>query len=530
MAEFKTEPGSPEGSLPPEKPAPRPPRPRENASADVLPYNPGVEKSILSAILLDGSNINLVMSALGTVRSALDSDSKKASRNLSPAENLFFRRVANTMFRDPVNAVIYEAMLSLQANNTPIDVLSVADWLRRAQKLDQIGGEFYLLELQRFAASTVHLENWCRILKDFAMLREMMHTCSSALDLCKSNTEDVKQLLDTVETSIFNVRNNFVQPEIKELKDMVRGVFQELMDVAEGRVEPGIPTGFPDLDKLLGGGLKRGEMFVLAARPSIGKTALALNIVRNIILKDSEPRRRVAFFSLEMTDSGIVQRLLSTESRIPLTAFSDRTFQNADMIKLTTAVSTLLKTKLYIDSTAGLSIYELRAKARKLKEMEGIDLIVIDYLQLMKAGGHEESRQVEVSAISGGIKSIAKELNIPVLVLAQLNRYEQASGGKQQENPLPKLSNLRESGAIEQDADVVCFIHRDRDETKEGGIRPGGAPAKDDKAHDKYTYLIVEKNRNGRTGIVKMQFVKELMEFRCVEHKYDTADMPDKKA
>jgi replicative DNA helicase len=287
-----------------------------------------------------------------------------------------------------------------------------------------------------------------------------------------------------------------------------------LIAIAKGDVEPGIPTGFPDLDKLIGGGLKRGEMFVLAARPSIGKTALALNIIRNIIMKETEPRKKVAFFSLEMTDTQIAQRMLCTEARIPITAFYERRFEPSDTPRLTGAVTNLRKAKLFIDATPGISVYELRAKARKLKAQEGIDLIVIDYLQLMKAGGAEESRQVTVANISGGLKAIAKELNIPVLVLAQLNRETEKGGSGKQEDALPKLSNLRESGAIEQDADVVCFIHRNRDDSKEGSGK------------DAVTHLIVEKNRNGKTGTVKVQFVKELMEFRCIEHKFGDGDVP----
>ena len=296
--------------------------------------------------------------------------------------------------------------------------------------------------------------------------------------------------------------------------------FKELVAIGQGNVEPGIPTGFPDLDKLIGGGLKRGEMFVLAARPSIGKTALALNIIRNIISKEATPRRkRVAFFSLEMSDTQIAQRMLCTEAKIPITAFYERRFEPSDLPKLTGAVAALRKTELFIDATPGISVYELRAKARKLKAQADIDMIVIDYLQLMKAGGSEESRQVTVANISGGLKAVAKELNIPVLVLAQLNRETEKGGGgggkaEKQADSLPKLSNLRESGAIEQDADVVCFIHRNREDSKEGSGK------------DAITYLIVEKNRNGKTGTVKVQFVKELMEFRCIEHKYEDGDVP----
>lgn len=491
------------------------PRALKNMPADARLYDFETERSVLSAILLDSSALNTVMTVLG-VQQTPDSLKKELRRKGESPDSTYYRSVANVMFRDPVHAIVYEAILCLNANNQTIDVLSVADWLRKNMRLDQIGGEIVLLEIQQHAASTAHLESWCRHLKDYAMLREMMRVCSSSIELCRGGTESVSTLMDKVESDIFNVRNSFVQPEISPLKKILTNTFQELIAIGKGEVEPGIPTGFPDLDKLIGGGLKRGEMFVLAARPSIGKTALALNIIRNIILKEVEPRKKVAFFSLEMTDNQIAQRMLCTEAKIPITAFYERRFEPSDTQKLTGAVANLRKAELFIDATPGISVYELRAKARKLKAQENIDLIVIDYLQLMKAGGAEESRQVTVANISGGLKAIAKELNIPILVLAQLNREtEKGAGGKQEkQDSLPKLSNLRESGAIEQDADVVCFIHRNRDDSKEGSGK------------DAVTYLIVEKNRNGKTGTVKVQFVKELMEFRCIEHKFGDGDVP----
>ena len=495
------------------------PRASKLMPADPRLYDFETERCVLSAILLDSSSLDTVLSVMG-VQENSDSKKKELRQKGESSERSHFRTVANVMFQDPVHAVIYEAILSLNANKQVIDLLSVADWLRKNMRMDQIGGELVLLEIQQHAASTAHLESWCKHLKDYAMLREMMRVCSSSVDLCRAGTENVSTIMDKVESDIFNVRNSFVQPEISPLKSILEKTFKELVAIGQGNVEPGIPTGFPDLDKLIGGGLKRGEMFVLAARPSIGKTALALNIIRNIISKEATPRRkRVAFFSLEMSDTQIAQRMLCTEAKIPITAFYERRFEPSDLPKLTGAVAALRKTELFIDATPGISVYELRAKARKLKAQADIDMIVIDYLQLMKAGGSEESRQVTVANISGGLKAVAKELNIPVLVLAQLNRETEKGGGgggkaEKQADSLPKLSNLRESGAIEQDADVVCFIHRNREDSKEGSGK------------DAITYLIVEKNRNGKTGTVKVQFVKELMEFRCIEHKYEDGDVP----
>ena len=267
------------------------------------------------------------------------------------------------------------------------------------------------------------------------------------------------------------------------------------------------------------GGLKAGEMFVLAARPSIGKTAIALNIVRNIMMKDIGGKRRtVAFFSLEMSAEQVAQRLLCTESRVPISSIMDRNLKPGDSSRLSAAAIALKNARLYIDPTAGISVFELRAKARKLHDLHKLDLIVIDYLQLMKSGdaAGKDSRQVEVAAISGGLKKLAKDLGLPVLVLAQLNREVEKGAGPA--NPKPKLSHLRESGAIEQDADVVVFLHRNRDDTKESNPEANkvGVDAE----------LIVEKNRNGKTGVVKLKFFPALMEFRSMEHRYGDSDVP----
>ena len=278
--------------------------------------------------------------------------------------------------------------------------------------------------------------------------------------------------------------------------------------------EPGIMTGFPDLDKMTGG-LKRGEMFVVAARPSIGKTAVALNIIRNIVMKNNP--KTVILFSLEMTDEQISTRLICTEADMSERTFRDGSFRNGDMPRLANAVKNLREAPFFIDPTGGLTIAELRAKARRMKIQHKIDLIVIDYLQLMQGSGHEESRQREVSEISSGIKSLAKELEIPVMVLAQLNREVE----KGTASTMPKLSHLRESGSIEQDADVVVFLHRDRDQAK--NLAPGASVE---------AKLIVEKNRNGETGYVDLEFYPSRMEF--VNVRYTTNDRPaaekDKKS
>ena len=249
------------------------------------------------------------------------------------------------------------------------------------------------------------------------------------------------------------------------------------------------------------GGLKAGEMFVLAARPSIGKTSLALNLIRNLVLPTRSPHpRRVAFFSLEMTAAQIARRLLCTEAGLSESVFWNKSFLDSDLTKMTNAVSAFQKAKLFIDDTGGLTIAELRAKARRLKMKEHIDCVVIDYLQLMHADGRTDSRQQEVAEISSGIKTLAKDLKIPVLVLAQLNREVDKTAGA---GARPKLAHLRESGTIEQDADIVTFLHRNRDDAKEVSSADQSVDAE----------WIIEKNRNGRTGILKLLFFPTKMEF-----------------
>lgn len=481
--------------------------------------DPDTERAVVAALLIEPSCIATVLTVLGGLSAPETGMQKKKSGDVDALRKSAFHSQALMIFYDPKLAVIYEAILELAEKNIGIDLLSVSDYLGRNSKLEAIGGQEYLLDVQSSIVSTANVETWCHTLRDYAMLREMIRTCTAAVDLCRNTTDDVKSLLDTIESEIFKVRNRFVQPEVRSLRDLMQETFEYFMRVYNREVEPGIPTEFPDLDALIGGGLKAGEMFVLAARPSIGKTAIALNIVRNIMMKDIGGKRRtVAFFSLEMSAEQVAQRLLCTESRVPISSIMDRNLKPGDSSRLSAAAIALKNARLYIDPTAGISVFELRAKARKLHDLHKLDLIVIDYLQLMKSGdaAGKDSRQVEVAAISGGLKKLAKDLGLPVLVLAQLNREVEKGAGPA--NARPKLSHLRESGAIEQDADVVVFLHRNRDDTKESNPEANkvGVDAE----------LIVEKNRNGKTGVVKLKFFPALMEFRSMEHRYGDSDVP----
>ena len=497
-------------------------------TADYADYE--VERSVLACILSDPDCTNTVASMLG-----VQFRTPAQGKNAPDGDSSVFARNAKIMFRDPKHAASYQSIHEVKSkspNDSP-DLLSVEDNLRRSGKLEMVGGVEALLDIQASIGSVANVENWCGILRQWAMLREMINACTSALQLCREpGGRDIHELLDGVEQSFFAVRNDFHRSEIKSIGELVMDALNHFVALMNKEIEPGIPTGFADLDKLLGGGLKKQEMVVLAARPSIGKTALALNIARNIAMrnvpdkradKDIQPsgkeRKSVAFFSLEMSAEQVAQRLLCTESKVSLSSISDGTFNIEETNRLSLGAKALSGAKLYIDPTGGLSIFELRAKARKLKESEsGLDLVIIDYLQLMRAGdiASRDGRQVEVSAISGGIKKLAKDLNVPVLVLSQLNREVEKTPNNK--TARPRLSNLRESGSIEQDADVVIFLHRDRDEAKENNREAARNGVE--------SLLLVEKNRNGKTGEVKVNFFPSLMEFRSITHKYGEQDIP----
>ena len=437
------------------------------------PHNLKVEQAVIACILREPKScIDTVVEKLGT---------------------------AGDAFYSAANRSIYQAAVELNKAGTIPDLLSVAHKLKSGGKLEAAGGELYLAEVYASIATTVNIESWCDILRKLCMLRRMIDACSGALIKCFDDNADPAALVEEIETDIYKIRNEDNKEAIKDLPVLVAQEFQMLLDIRDRKIEVGIPTGYAPLDDFTGG-LKKGEMFVLAARPSIGKTTLGLNIIANVAIK-GEKRRPVAFFSLEMTDSQIARRLLCSEAGIPESVFWNGTFNDSDMVKLTAAAAEIRKAQLFIDPTGGLTISELRAKARRLKNEHDIQLIVIDYLQLMHADNKVDGRQQEVAEISGGIKKLAKDLNIPVLVLAQLNREIDKNTSA---NARPKLAHLRESGAIEQDADIVTFLHRNRDDAK--NIADGASTEAE---------LIVEKNRNGKIGTVKMFFYPSKMLFEA---------------
>ena len=438
------------------------------------PHDPAVERAVLAAML----------------------------REPSPCVEIVTEHFrAPEVFYSHVHREIFRVIIELYADpQLKVDIILVAHRLKTQGKLEAVGGEIFLAELDGAISTTVNIESWCVILLKYSILRRMIDVCSESLLKCYDRDADAGQLVEEIETDIYKVRNEQTKSSIVEVQDIIADEFMELMKIYNGEKEVGIPTGYAQLDSYTGG-LKAGEMFVLAARPSIGKTSLALNLIRNLVLPTRTPSpRKVAFFSLEMTSAQIARRLLCTEAGLSESVFWNRSFQDSELTKMTNAVSAFQKAKLFIDDTGGLTIAELRAKARRLKLKEGIDCVVIDYLQLMHADGRTDSRQQEVAEISSGIKTLAKDLKVPVLVLAQLNREVDKTAGA---SARPKLAHLRESGTIEQDADIVTFLHRNRDDAKEVSSASQSVEAE----------WIIEKNRNGRTGVLKLLFFPTKMEF-----------------
>lgn len=406
-------------------------------------------------------------------------------------------RLENAFYR-PANQTIFNAMVELSSGKGDIslDPIVIADHLDRSGKLEEVGGRAYILQLLDSVPTAANIEFYVDIVKQNAILRHIIATCTETIQRCYSGDEDVHALLELVEQKIFEVTSMNETKELQTIQPLALEAINYLEKLATGDADVlGLKTGF-DFDKMITG-LMPGEMFVLAARPSIGKTALALNMASNIALNPSH-KAAVGIFSLEMPALALVLRMICSLARIGLSEFKSGAVAKSKWQAVMTAASELNKAQFIIDDTGAIDILELRAKARRMKSKHNVEVIFVDYLQLIRAHTKSNaSRENEVSMISGSLKAMAKELNIPVVVLAQLNR--QAEQGEK-----PKLSQLRESGAIEQDADVVALLHRERERQQEQ--RDGdnaGLPSE----------VIIAKNRNGATGTSELLFFPRYTRF-----------------
>lgn len=404
-------------------------------------------------------------------------------------------------FHVPAHSSIYEVLLEMYDLRQPIDVITLTQVLRDRKMLDQVGGPAFVTDLFTFLPTAANATYYIEILEEKYTLREIIRVCTEYAARSYEEQSEVTGLLDEVETQILKISQDRYKDKAAGMKEHVMVAIHAIEQLYENRGGlTGFATGLDTLDKMCDG-LHRQEMFVIAARPSMGKTALAMNIAEHIALELKKP---VAVFSLEMSSSQLVQRLLCSRARVNLENVRNGMMAERDFGAITQAASKLAESKIFIDDTAGLSILELRAKARRLKSQHGIEAIFIDYLQLLRSTSRraQDNRQIEIAEISSGLKALAKELDIPIVVLAQLNRNPESRSGESKGRP--RLSDLRESGSIEQDADVVGLLVReeyyaDSDEEK--------------KESEGKATLIIAKQRNGPVGDVPLTFLKQFTRF-----------------
>lgn len=422
---------------------------------------------------------------------------------LSPREVLndcIEQQIEEASFYSPAHGSIYRVLTEMWAANHPIDLITLNGRLRDLNLLDAVGGPGIAAELLGYVPTAANAPHYLEIVREKSLLRGMIAACTESASRCYEEQADVPQLLDDVERQIFSIGEKRLS---KTAKGMREEVFDALTNIEEmykrrGSIS-GLETGFTIFDQMTDG-LHAGEMIIIAARPSMGKTALAMNIVEHVALHPEKPRP-VGVFSLEMSTQQLVQRMLCSQARVNMRKIRSGMVAPTEHVKLNNAASTLSESAIFIDDTPSLSIMDLRARARRMRDRQRVELIAIDYIQLCRSTTKrgQENRQIEIAEISSGIKGLAKDLEIPIIVLAQLNRQPDQRGGGQ-----PRMSDLRESGSLEQDADVVALL-----------VRPEQY-AEDEEAkaeHSGKAELIIAKQRNGPTGNIALTFLKEYTRF-----------------
>jgi replicative DNA helicase len=411
-------------------------------------------------------------------------------------------------FYDGRHQRIYQAMLSLFERGNPVDLVTLTEELKRREELDQVGS-YYLTELTTSVASAANVEYHARIIAEKSLLRGMIETMTTVVGEAYDPSADAFDLLDRAEQEIFRISESQLRKASRTLNEVVMESFKQLEALSnrEGGIT-GVPSGFPRLDEKTGG-WQKSDLVVIAARPSMGKTALSLALARNAALH-AEYAVPVAYFSLEMSAAQLAQRLLTSEARVDAQAARTGRLSTEDWQNLARAAGRLSNAPIFIDDTPGLGILELRAKCRRLKSEHDIGMVVVDYLQLMHGtrDGRNSNREQEIAQISRSLKALAKELDVPVIALAQLSRAVETRGGDKR----PQLSDLRESGSIEQDADVVSFIYR----AERYGILQDEAGRSTQGLAD----VIIAKQRNGPTGEVSLAFVDRYARFENVDIYY----------
>ncbi len=430
------------------------------------PHHIEAEESLISSILIDNSTLDDIVDIL------------------SPED--FYRSA---------HRKIFSAIVELFKNGEPVDLITLNNKLKVRGDLDKAGGSIYLSKIMESTPLAINVRHYARIVHDKSTLRSLIEKGNDLVCRCLDDRCDVEEMLDSAERGIFEISERKLKPSFHLLRDLIGGSFESIDKRRKNKGQiSGIPTGFKQLDGLISG-FQNADLIIIAARPSMGKTAFALNIARNVAVDHGSP---VAVFSLEMSKEQLALRLLAAEARVNSERFRDGFITDQAWTSLQQAGERLKKAPLYIDDTAGTTVLGLRTRARRLKMDNGLSLIIIDYLQLMNAHRQTERRDLDISEISRSLKGLAKELNIPVIALSQLNRQLEKRDDKR-----PRLSDLRESGALEQDADLVAFIHR-----------PEVFKKKNENLQDQgRAEIIVAKHRNGPIDTVPLAFVKAYTRF-----------------
>ena len=436
----------------------------ETAAPDrTLPHNLEAEKCVLGAVLIHNE-------AFDQAAELID---------------------VEDFFRD-AHRRIFDKMVGLSERGEVIDLVTLKDELGRSGDLDEVGGPAYIAGLVDGVPRSTNVEHYARIVKEKSTLRSLIFSANKILATAYEAEADADLQLDQAEKAIFEIAEGRIRSGFVPLRELVQGSFATIEKLQEHKgFMTGVPTGFTDLDALTSG-LQPSDLVIVAARPSMGKTSFALNVAQHIGAKTS---MTVGLFSLEMSKEQLFMRMLTSEARIDAHRFRSGYLSEQDYSKLSHALGTLADARVFIDDTAAIGVLEMRAKARRLMAEHGLHLLIVDYIQLMQGRGRFENRTQELASISRSLKGLAKELNVPVVALSQLSRAPESRS-----NHRPQLSDLRESGALEQDADVVLFIYR------EDQYNP--SPENENTAE-----LIVGKQRNGPTGVVRLAFLKELTRF-----------------
>ena len=446
------------------------------ASSNQPPSAVEVEMAVLGAMLIDNDSV------------------PKAIELLKPES-----------FYDNKNRIIFDAMTVLYEANEPIDTVSIFEELKKAGKIDTAGGAAYISKLTQDISSAANIDYHARVVMEKWILRQLISSSMQIAGSAYEGNEDVFDLLDAAETKIFQISEKGIKESFKSMDKAVKEALELIEAIHSKNISTfSVPSGFFELDDLLGG-FQKSDLIIVAARPSMGKTALAMSAARNAAIDHNIP---IGIFSLEMATIQLATRLISAEARINAHNVRTGKFKAEEGAKISRTVHKLSKAPIYIDDTPAISILELRAKARRLRNEKHVGMIIVDYLQLLSSSTMMESREREISTISRSLKALAKELNIPVIALSQLNRQVESRSDKK-----PQLSDLRESGSIEQDADVVLFLYR----PEIYGINQYSYGDMNGESTEGIAEIIIGKQRNGPIGEVKLRFIKDYARFENLD-------------